>query len=59
MKLIINIKMNDATLKANGSFQTIGHYAAPERRTMVALEQRKTHFILGKYKLPVHNLRQG
>jgi len=51
--------MNDATLKANGSFATIGYFAGPEKRTSVALEQRKTHFILGKYKLPVHKLNQG
>lgn len=25
----------------------------------MALEQRKTHFILGKYKLPVHNLQNS
>jgi len=53
---LIELIMKDAALKSNGAFATIGYYAGPEKRTQVALEQRKTHFILGKYKLPVHNL---
>lgn len=47
--------MKDASMKANGAFATIGYYAGPEKRTKVAMEQRKTHFILGKYKLPINN----